>query len=157
MKLLIVEDDENKRQQMERFIRTKFSSADVSQRHSYQSGLKAILADTFDAILLDMSMPTFDKSAEEAGGRYRPFAGKEILAQMQIRGLKTPVIVVTQFDTFGEGSSGISLGELKSNLQEGFPELYVGTVYYNPALNNWGDELSHLLSSLLLSRGRGKP
>ena len=101
MKILIVEDDENKRQHLVRYLREEFAALDVTERRSYQSGLKEILQGRYEAILLDMTLPTFDKSPVESGGLLKHFAGREILGQMERHGIKTPVIVFTAFDQFG--------------------------------------------------------
>lgn len=148
MRVLVVEDDENKRQQLVRFLLHKDHTMPITQMRSYQSGLREILTRQFDRILLDMSMPTYDKSENETGGRFRPFAGREIMEQMDRRGLRTPVIVVTQFESFGEGASRMALHELEERLKADFPAIFWGTVYYNPALNTWADSLTRLLSNI---------
>ena len=145
MRVLVVEDDENKRQQLVRHLLGLCAATDVVQKRSYQSGLRGIVAGGFDRILMDMSMPTYDKSENESGGRFRPFAGREIMEQMDRRGLRTPVIVVTQFETFGEGESRMSIRELEAGLRHNYPEVFHGIVYYNPALKNWSDVLTGLL------------
>jgi CheY-like chemotaxis protein len=148
VRVLIVEDDENKRLQVVSYLREEFDGVDVVERRSYQSGLKEILDTSYDAILLDMTMPTYDKSFTEPGGRPRPFAGKDILTQMSHRKMSTPVIVVTGFETFGEGNSAIALGELKRQLQTQFPALYKGTVYYNVSQSQWKYDLKSALQTL---------
>lgn len=146
MKVLIVEDDQNKIKVLSHFLSDSFDEVEIVNKRSYQSGLKQIISNTFDFILLDMSMPTFDISPHEIGGSPMPFAGKEILIQMHKRKIKTPVIVVTQFERFGDGSNEIQIEELKNDL--GKFNNYIATVYYNAALNNWRDDLITLIDNL---------
>lgn len=149
MKLLIVEDDQNKLQQLVEFISDYISNPSITTRYSYQSGLKEILENKYDLIILDMSMPTFDITPNETGGRPRVYAGKEILRQMERKKVVMPVIIVTQFETFGDLSNRVSLCELCKELQELHPSNYVGTVYYNAAHDNWKNDLKKLLERLV--------
>lgn len=141
MKVLIAEDDHNKVKQLEEFLRSQMGESDIVTRSSYQSSLKETVFGGCDLILLDMSMPTYDVSATERGGRTRPFAGREILDEIRRRRLAVHVIVVTQFDRFGEGPGTINLEELRQQLTDEFPGNYVATIYYDPAQSNWRDEL----------------
>ncbi|MBB5034486.1 response regulator [Prosthecobacter vanneervenii] len=147
MKILIVEDDQNKLAQLRSFILQHTPSIFIESCCSYRSALARLLEEEpFDLILLDMSMPTFDKSPSESGGRNRPFGGKDILRKLKHKGVKTPVVVVTQFTHFGEGKSCISLDVLKQQLaEEGF-ENYQTTIFYNAQGTTWEVELKHWLS-----------
>lgn len=146
MKILIVEDDQNKLSQLTTFISHHHRTASIESRCSYNSALARLLEPPpFDLILLDMSMPTFDKTLAESGGRHRPFGGKDILRKLQRNGVKTPVVVVTQFTHFGEGKTCISLDVLKQQLaDEGF-ENYQETIFYSAEGTTWESELKQWL------------
>lgn len=148
MNILIVEDDENKRNQIVDFITETIPSSNVTVARSFQGGLRSIIAGGLDLILLDMTMPTFDVSVEEDGGRPQAYAGREILRQMDRRDITTPVIVVTQFDKFGEGIDEMGLEELDEQLYKDHPDSYKGVVYYNVAYAEWKQSLISTLSTL---------
>ena len=152
MNALIVEDDENKRIQLESFIRKAFPQAMVSIAKSLQSGLRLILLEKYDYVILDMTMPTYDISVEEDGGRPQAYAGREILRQLDRREIVLPVIVVTQFDRFGEGKETLTLSELDAQLRMQHPHIYMGSVYYNPALEGWKQELSRAIKKIISKR-----
>jgi len=149
MKLLIVEDDENKRKQLQAYIRELSPDAEIVVRNSYSSGLREIVGAKHDVVLLDMTMPTYDIGVDEDGGRPQHYAGRSILQQMQRRSIIRPVIIVTQFDVFGEGGERLTRHQLDDQLRADHPSIYLGTVYYNPAIDGWKSELRLLLSSLL--------
>src|SRR5688500_13564939 len=132
MKVLVIEDDENKRHQLVEYLRTVPTPCVLRTASSFQSGLKAIIDSAFDLVILDMTMPTFDVGSGEGGGRHQAYAGREILRQMDRRDIPGPVIVVTQFDRFGEGHDELSFDELHEELVEEQLPNYVGLVYYNP-------------------------
>lgn len=150
MRILVIEDDENKLNQVTEILRS-IKDVHIISKRSYQSGLKAVIEDGFDLIVLDMSMPTFDKSSSESGGRFRKFAGKEILAEIKRRKIHVKAILVTGFDTFGEGSTFITLKEMNSILLNNFSDIYLGSIFYNASETNWTEELVKYIISI--SRG----
>lgn len=145
MNILIVEDDENKRSQIQRCIAEAFPSASVAIARSFHSGLRAIMAGGLDLILLDMTMPTFDITADEDGGRPQAYAGREILRQMERRALFTPTIVITQFDKFGEGSHALTIKQLDAQLKDAHPGRYRGAVYYDVTIEGWKESLADMI------------
>jgi CheY-like chemotaxis protein len=146
VKILIVEDREEKCKQILDFLRTEFGLSDVQVRHSYNTGLAAIKADPPDLILLDMSMTTFDRTRSQSGGRSRPYAGRDILHEIKRKRMPTRAVVVTQFETFAEGTpQKTTLNELRKELEVDFPEHYLGTVFYRVASNEWRRQLKRFL------------
>ena len=141
MKLLLVEDDEIKRTQLVSFIAEFLPQFKIEIAKSYQSGIKAIIDNDYRLIILDMTMPTFDIGIDEYGGRPQAYAGREILQQMDRREIKSPVIVVTQFDRFGEGKDKLTLAELEEQLFNAHPNIYKGAIYYNTAVDSWKNQL----------------
>jgi len=154
MKMLIVEDDEDKLKILEEFISTEFSGYSIETAKSYNSGLRAVIKGNkiYDFILLDMSMPNYDvSSTEPGGGNPESFAGSELLAQMKLRGIQTPTIVVTMFDAFGDNSSKVSLDQLVEKLAVQFQPAFRGSVYYNPAEDGWRSSLKTLICNIRAS------
>ena len=145
LKILIVEDDENKRSQIYDFVNSIHSSYIIKTARSLQSGLRAIIEGEINLIILDMTLPTFDINVNEHGGRPQAYAGREILRQMDRRNIHTPVIVVTQFDRFGEGNDVLTLTELDAQLKTAHSTNYKGSVYYNVTLEGWKEELRKLM------------
>jgi len=147
MKILVIEDDENKRQQLEKFLKSIRSDCHLTIQKSYNSGLKSVLSkEKWNLVLLDMTMPTYDISLNEDGGRPQHYAGRAILRQMKRHNIKTPVIVVTQFDVFGEGTERMTRDELDKQLQSDHPNIYLGMVYYNAAVDGWKNDLNLMIS-----------
>lgn len=148
MKILIVEDDPHKSRELMLFVSNVLTVSNIVERQSFQSGLKQAINDSPDLILLDMTMPTFDVSLTDKGGRTRTYAGRDILVELRRRHLTSKVIIVTQFESFGEGHEKKTLNELKAELRSDFPTNYIATVYYHPAATNWKRELEELIVNL---------
>jgi CheY-like chemotaxis protein len=139
--VLLIEDDEHKSRQLQAFLADRFPDLVVIARRSFQSGLEAVLEGRADLILLDMTLTTFDVDDDEEGGRPRPYGGREILEHMQEEAIYTPTIVVTQYNSFGDSDNKTTLDQLKRELEQQFPEMYSGTVYYHIALESWKSDL----------------
>jgi CheY-like chemotaxis protein len=153
MRVLVVEDDENKRHHLVSFL-IQMQAVQISTAVSYSTGLRAIVegASALDLILLDMSLPTFDISANEHGGGSEVYGGREILEQMSDRGIKIPVIVVTQYDQFGEGN--VTLEQLDRQLKAEYADTYRGSVFYNTAREGWRVRLQRMIANIGFPKGK---
>lgn len=152
MSVLLIEDDDHKREKIQNVISMIFPSIEVDVASSFNGGLKKIIAgkEKYGLILLDMSMPNFDVSpSEPSGGTPESFAGKELLTQMKLRGLSIPTLVITQFDTFGDANKRLSLRELHSQLERDFSPMYKGSIYYNSAQEDWKVQLVEKIKGII--------
>ncbi|MGD0626570.1 MAG: response regulator [Thermodesulfobacteriota bacterium] len=154
MRILVIEDDENKRSQLVAFLQEAIEASSIQIAKSLQRALRKISKETFDLILLDMTLPTFDIAVEEDGGRPRIYGGREILRQMERNEINTPVIMVTQFDRFGKGADSLTLKQLDSQLQIAHSKNYAGSVFYNPAVESWKPNLRELIDKSIKGGGR---
>jgi CheY-like chemotaxis protein len=155
MPILIVEDDQNKLQQLREFLSQTCPALQIVETHSYQAGLRELISQRFDFAILDMSMPTYDITPGEPGGRPRIFGGRELIEQMERRGIFIPAIVFTQFETFRESETTLTIKELSDRLREEHPRLYAGTVYYNPAFDSWKGALQAMIEEIRPEGGGG--
>jgi DNA-binding response OmpR family regulator len=144
MRLLIVEDDEEKASRVSAFMTETYFPESTQIARSFQSGLRAALEGAFDLLLLDMTMTNYDRSLQDDGGRPHHFAGREILRQLLREDVHVPVIVLTQFGRFGEESEAMTLSELESELRARFPD-YLGIVHYGSNSDNWKGQLEALI------------
>jgi DNA-binding NarL/FixJ family response regulator len=149
MTFLLIEDDEVKRTKLDEFLRLKYPGVTVRDTRSLQSGLRSAIAQLPTLVLLDMNLPTYDITFEEAGGRIQQFAGREFLRQLRRRNIRVPVVVVTQFDYFGEGKDRTTLAALDVEMREKYPEIYIGSVFYHATLDDWKEVLSGLIEKAL--------
>src|SRR6202011_5656769 len=97
---------------------------------SLRSGLVELQSEPLDLIILDMTLPNFDQGLDEDGGVVHPLGGQEFLRRMKRRHIKVPVIVLTQFESFGVGTDSLDLRSLRNGLQSKYAETCVETIYY---------------------------
>jgi len=143
--ILVIEDDGNKLNQLCTFLADRFPIATVVTCPSLHSGIKQVRARLPSLVLLDMTLPNFDATPDDAGGITHNFGGIEFLKQLERFDIRVPVIVVTQFTTFGRGANTKTLDDLDEQMRVSFSENYVGSVYYHASIHRWKDDLAKLI------------
>jgi CheY-like chemotaxis protein len=149
MKLLIVEDDDNKRFQLCQFVQSSFEGTEILQAKSLQSAIRQVRSSVPDIVLLDMTLPNYDPGPDEPGGQTHNFGGREFLRQLERFDISVPVIVVTQFERFGRGKQTIGLSELDDELRAEHGDNYRSSVYYHAAIHGWEEELKTLIQKIV--------
>ena len=151
-KILLVEDFQTKADSIIKFIKKDFNDIEIVRKESYKSALSEICNEKklYDLILLDMSMSTFDVSAEESGGEPEPLAGQLILENMYLRDIVIKVLVVTMYERF----DGIKLNNLHRELEEKYPDIYIGNVFFSIKHNEWKNKLSYKIRSIYNETGK---
>lgn len=148
MKILLIEDDKKKSEDIRDYISDMDKSFEVTVKESYQSGLSELLSARYDLLLLDMSMPTWDKSSSEQSGYFEKFGGYKIMREMSRKNKIIKTILVTMFDNFGEADLNLTLSQIDKNLRNDFAGFYIDFVYYNSQENEWKEKLSQLINQL---------
>jgi len=143
MRILLVEDDVGKRAdlrfQLEESLKQRGKDCHIEERESLRSAWRTLCRESFDLLILDMSLPSSDTSDDSALNEPESFAGREILDQMRLRADYTPVIVVTQYRTFERGT--VSLEELVAGFFERYAPFFRGYIYYSSSSANWRKQL----------------
>ena len=147
MKILLIEDHPLKQAQITKFVLEKFSGSQIETKNSYISGLKELKLhhNSYDLLLLDISMPNYDISPEDSGGDWMPLAGKNILKEMYLRDINTKAIVITMHGSYDHATR---ITDLHSDLQQEFADNYIGYVYYSQINEDWKENLCQLINSL---------
>ena len=64
-------------------------SAEIQIFTSFQSGLRAVEAACPQLVILDMTLPTFDRKPNSREGRVRPLGGYDLMRKMKLKNLHT--------------------------------------------------------------------
>lgn len=143
MRVLIIEDTEAKMKVIEECVRGNGEEWEFTEAMSYSAGIQKIYAGGWNLILMDMSLPTYNISRTESGGTKKPVAGKELMARMLSRKIFIPVIIITQFDTFGDNQS---LESLNKEFEEEYTQIWRGTISYDKP--GWQEQLLKLIEEI---------
>jgi len=145
MRILVIEDDQYKLDNLVEFINKKYTDSEITIAKSVSSSIKAVNHETFDFIILDMSLPTFDVSPSESGGKPQGFGGVDILRYLEAQDYEGTIIVVTQFEKFGDGDDEKDLSILSDQLLEEFPQILKAVIYFDSSVKAWQAELSKIM------------
>lgn len=147
MKVLLVEDYEEKANNIIEFLSQEFPAFQVERCTAYNTAQETIFEnpDKFDLILLDMSMTTYDLGTDASGGKPEPTAGRDLLEGMYLREITTPVIVVTMYNVFGRKE----LSAFHKELLADFPQNYKDYVFYSSQRNDWKKDLKNKINKAL--------
>lgn len=143
-KLLIVDDDNYKTVNIEKLIASYNNSIEVSIERALNPGLLRIRNDSFDLIILDMSLPLFDKAESS---NFNPFGGIKFLKEMKRKRIEIPTIIVTQYEIFGEGETRKTSEMIDIQCKEEFNNYY-GLVIYSSINNKWKERLLKLIGEV---------
>ena len=136
-----MEDDEYKAEQIISFLNSK--NITIALERAFVPGIKKIIREDMDFILLDMSIPTYESDFENPTCRNRKFGGRDILCEMKRIGKNVKTIVVTQYSVFGDDE--ITLDEMNDELMQSFPDIYKGLVFYNASALDWQERLYRMI------------
>lgn len=145
----LIEDSTPKADRIQEFIRDNFPALAVRVYASYQSGLRAMEQQVPELLLLDMTLPNFDREPNVREGRLRALGGYELLRKLKLRNLHSKVIIVSQLEEFGEGLERVTFSEIVTRCSREFPQWLVGSVYFGQgSSSNWQKDLEVLLRSI---------
>jgi DNA-binding NtrC family response regulator len=155
MKVLIIEDDEYKRRWLEEAVSNSVPDANIETARSVNTGLASVERFRPDALLLDMSLTTFDIGPDEPGGRPQNFGGLEVLRQMDRLDIVVPTVVITQHERFESASGEVAIDVLGQELAREFKASFRGLIYYNTSQGAWKVHLKRILRQLSKEKRRG--
>jgi DNA-binding response OmpR family regulator len=146
LNLYLVEDNPVKAERICAFLNDEHPHFEISVFGSFQSGLKAIAKTTPDILILDMTLPTFDRKPNSREGRIRPLGGYDLMRKLKLRDIVTRVVVLTQLEAFGEGDDEVSFEEITMRCRAEFPSMFKGSIYFSPSDIDWQGPLATILS-----------
>lgn len=145
MKILYAEDEQIKANQVISFLKSmKYN--EITLVKSYIETIDALHKNSFDLLLLDMSLPLHDSNSFYEDD-FETYAGLEVLDEIDRIDLKIKVIIITAFDVLGDGIEKKTLEQLDNEISKDFSNNYLGIVYYNNSTMEWNDKLLKLLES----------
>lgn len=139
MKVLVIEDNPLKRQKVMDFLST-YPDLTVSEAASYNSGLTLAHEVNFDFLIVDMSMPTFDRSESTQGGRFRALGGKEIATKLSKMKRPPPFVILTGYKDFSIDTQSLSIDQIHDLLGT-LGDSYKGCIIFESSDSTWQDEL----------------
>ncbi len=144
--ILVVEDNPHKRNKIVDLIKSIIPDSNIELSGSFTTGWNRVKSDKYDLICLDMSLPTFEQSDSEGGGRFRVFGGKDIAQKIKSKQFKSQYVFITQYKNFSDNNKNYSFEELKCELMGDYAGSCLDVIFYSNKNSEWRDKLkSHLM------------
>lgn len=142
MNILCIEDIKDKFEHINDVLsKEKYN---VIWKKNYQEGLMELRCNSYDILLLDMSMPICEN--EFTKDNFDNFAGLSILREIKRKRYNIKVIIVTGFSDFERGNNLITINELEKEILEKYELYYLGYVKYDSASVEWQERMRTLLT-----------
>lgn len=113
MKVLIVEDDPFKKSQIEHEIASNFISQ-IQSAPSLQDAMDILVGESFDAVLLDMAIPSHSGDAGSSDIYSQPVGGLDVLMYLSGEGRSERIMIVTQYPTIEYNREHVPLSKIKT-------------------------------------------
>lgn len=150
MNVLLVEDEDPKKDAVLAVIAREFPEIRTNIARSVRSAIASIRSTTPNLLLLDMSLPTFDISPGEPGGRPQGSGGIEIMRFLDMQDIALPTIVLTGYDAFSK-TDGRRIGfeALREELARDFPDFFCGIIHFDSITGEWMDHFRLLVAKVV--------
>lgn len=131
MRILLVEDETHKREEMKHCVQEVFGFFPEIVDGVSRAVLQVMEVD-FDLIILDMALSTFGESADDKKkGHDQAQGGIEVLRALNLVKKSTKIIIVTQYPDFYIGSTKVKLKDSPKIIAEKYNQNVIGAVLYH--------------------------
>lgn len=140
MRILLVEDDDYKSAAIKQWIETIYSDMEVTLAVSYKDGCVAALDETFDLLILDMSLPARTQSVGVSKDTIVN-GGELIIRELLDEDKSFYAVILTQYETF----NGETIEAIEDRLRKMCGDKFSGCISYNSQDDSWRNNLKNVL------------
>ncbi len=144
MRILLVEDDDHKMNDIIGYIRTLNMTIEISTARSVESGVQSAIDNSFNLLLLDMTIPNFDITEKSDGGKSYKNGGEIIVKELLDEDVDFNCAVITQYETFNNET----IDQIGLRIQRLCGKKYFGFVKYNTSNESWKNDLKQMLENV---------
>lgn len=131
MNILLVEDEEHKRGEMNSCVREVFGFLPEAV-DSVSSAVLKVMNNSYDLLILDMALSTFGESSDDKKkGHDQAQGGIEVLRALKAAGKNAKILIVTQYPNFYIGTQKVKLKDCQKIINEKYNQVVVGAVLYH--------------------------
>jgi len=148
-RILFIEDNKTKSEDVKNLINNILFIDTLVIKGSLTSGLKEFFINSYDILLLDMSLPTREDAVSNSIDNFEQLGGYKIMSEMKRKRKTIPTILITMFSEFGIGKSFMDIKELDESLSQSFSEFYKGYIFYSSQEDSWKEKLEKGIMDIL--------
>lgn len=148
MNLLIVEDDDYKFSQLEKFSKDILGNVSIHYAASVRDAVKTLESITPQKIILDMSLPSHSPKAGEGSPLSLPNGGIEVILELSSLNLiEIPIIILTQYSEIEIEDEYYTINQAHKAIQENYGINNFKVVYYEHENEKWKSILKGFLEA----------
>lgn len=147
-KILLIEDNPHKQSRILEFLESFDSTLKVNTATSFTSGCKAAESEVFDLVILDISLPTYDRSPADSGGRFRILGGREIARKLTRKGSAPKMFFLTQYSSFSDKGTSYTFESLSAELSIECGSDFRGMIFFETTSSKWKQALGQVLREI---------
>ena len=130
MRILLVEDEPHKRDELVECVRDVFSFDPIIV-DGVSVAVAKVLHEYFDLIILDMALSTFGEGAKDnQKGHDQAQGGIEVLRALKSKKTISKIIIVTPYHDFYIGGDKVKLKNSPKIIKEKYQQNVIGAVLY---------------------------
>lgn len=145
MKILLIEDDEHKRQSIESVLFDSCGSPTVIAVNSLCTAVESLGFDPFDLIILDMAIPSHPPIAGEGSPVSLLTGGLDVLLELNSMGRSDPCIIITQYPEIEISHNFYPVATAKVAILELLEYCVIDCVAYSDENELWLNQFKRLL------------
>ncbi|NTG38731.1 response regulator [Agrobacterium rhizogenes] len=143
--ILLVEDDPYKETGLRRAMLEIVGDMELRLATSVQTAVAAVRSIVFDLVILDMALPSHDRSLGKGNPRQMPSGGLEVLLNLNEKRRVDPVIIVTQYPEIEVNGQLIPINQVPDVLL-GFVDVSLrGIVLYDEFAPEWREQFQTIV------------
>lgn len=142
MNLLLVEDDEFKKNAIMNVIAELNLSINVSVEKSVQAAIENITNNVYDLILLDMALPSHNIVQGKGASASMPSGGMEVVMELSYYERSDNVIILTQYSEIELDNILFSLDDAHKKVRKDYNVSLISVIRFKRERNEWRQALA---------------
>lgn len=147
-KVLLVEDDLFKKEEILSQLNLISLEVDVSYASSVQQSITQICAEVFDLIILDMALPSHDIGQSSASPLTLLAGGVELLHELSYTERSDPVLILTQYPDVPYDNQIVNLMKFKAIINADLDLNIIEACHFEKVSSNWKMKFNSVVKDL---------
>jgi CheY-like chemotaxis protein len=144
-KILLIEDDQFKQEQVEQTVRDAVPDVCFVVCRSVQQAVAQVRADIYDLIVLDISLPSHESRPGGAQPLSQPSGGVEVLLELSYEQRGDKVVILTQYPDIEYDGRLYPLSKFQKAIAGSISVNIADVLLFNPKDRAWRDQLGKVL------------
>ena len=143
MKILVVEDDQLKLKDIQRFVEKVCEGVHVDSAESYATAVSMCYSVMYDFVVLDMNIPRYDRTDNDKS--IIDNGGEMIVRELVSEDIYIKFVFLSGYETVGDES----IESFDKRMKQYCPDTYRGFVFFEVNDDSWKQKLGKILQEEL--------